>query len=483
MAFTHQKTVTVTPQNDVYGWAVVDNATNQAANWVTVTQQGSTDVWDFLVADNAGSTQRVATATVTHSNGVTTDSFTITQVGVSSTPSSSPAGNLWNIVTGAATSIFSTGFTMNAGPFTYAGQAGADNNTARGFEWGTDQNNLSNTHVQNTVGTMAYSHDLTGLNASTTYYYRAYSTSPAEGTVYGSIESAQTSAPALTFTEFASYLGTSSPTTPGSTVDESPFLQRIFFKIAASQDLAGNLIDVVSLNKISPSSGAGEIDDFSISNSTMLTGSTINDLAQFEFGVQGSPNNEANLSLGIAEDNKTEGNETYRLTISPDYKDANGNVLGQHGLNTTLDFIINDTSIYQPTVIGYGLNPFNAFGTPTVTTANGVTISTYTFDNSNANYGPGHTVLLNTFDDIDPVIDTNNTGTNNIVYWSNSATGATNNHSILNGTANSAIVHNTTVNTAAISGSGTGWLNNNANITFEDGQDSSSAPIGLAPNS
>ena len=48
MAFTHQKTVTVTPQNDVYGWAVVDNATNQAANWVTVTQQGSTDVWDFL---------------------------------------------------------------------------------------------------------------------------------------------------------------------------------------------------------------------------------------------------------------------------------------------------------------------------------------------------------------------------------------------------------------------------------------------------
>ena len=108
MAFTHQKTVTVTPQNDVYGWAVVDNATNQAANWVTVTQQGSTDVWDFLVADNAGSTQRVATATVTHSNGVTTDSFTITQVGVSSTPSSPPAGNLWNIVTGAATSIFST---------------------------------------------------------------------------------------------------------------------------------------------------------------------------------------------------------------------------------------------------------------------------------------------------------------------------------------------------------------------------------------
>ena len=89
---------------------------------------------------------------------------------------------------------------------------------------------------------------------------------------------------------------------------------------------------------------------------------------------------------------------------------------------------------------------------------------------------------MNTFNDVDPVIDSNNTGTNNIVYWSNSATGATNNHSILNGTANSAIVHNTTVNTAAISGSGTGWLNNNANITFEDGQDSSTAPIGLAPS-
>ena len=87
MAFTHVKTVTVSPADDPYNWSVVDDATNSTATWVTVTQQGSTDSWDFLVADNTGSA-RSATATVNHSNGVTTDSFTIDQAGVSGTTSS-----------------------------------------------------------------------------------------------------------------------------------------------------------------------------------------------------------------------------------------------------------------------------------------------------------------------------------------------------------------------------------------------------------
>ena len=87
MPFTHVKTVTVSPADDQYNWSVVDDSTNSSATWVTVTQQGSTDSWDFEVEDNTGSV-RSATATVNHSNGVTTDSFTIDQAGSPSSPSS-----------------------------------------------------------------------------------------------------------------------------------------------------------------------------------------------------------------------------------------------------------------------------------------------------------------------------------------------------------------------------------------------------------
>jgi len=89
MAFTHVKTVTVSPVDDPYNWTVIDDATNSTASWITVTAQtdangNDTDTWDFLVADNTGSA-RSATATVNHSNGVTTDSFTIDQAGVAQT--------------------------------------------------------------------------------------------------------------------------------------------------------------------------------------------------------------------------------------------------------------------------------------------------------------------------------------------------------------------------------------------------------------
>ena len=484
MAFTHQKTVTVTPANDAYGWEVIDNATNQAANWVTVTQQGTSDVWDFLVADNAGSTQRVATATVTHSNGVTSDSFTITQVGVSSTPgpsTPSPSSNLWNIVTGAATNVFSTGFTMNGGPFTYAGTPGADNNTARGFEWGTDQNNLSNTHVQNTVGTMAYSHGLTGLNASTTYYYRAYSTSPAEGTVYGSIESVQTSAPQLSFNALVMEVG-STTGTPGSTVDETPFAQRVFFTINATQEIDGHTIDVLSLTKTAPNAGAGEIEDFSLSNSNMLNGSTMNDLAPFEFGGAGTASNaQAKLYLAIADDNLTEGTETYQVTISPDYKDANGNVAGQHGLATTYSFNINDTSVNVPVQAAYG-QPANhgILGSGVTSTSGSVTLYTYTFDNNPAVVGPSHTILFSPESTPTHTINTSATNVANTIYWSNNADGSTNDTTAITAGAN-AVLQNFSVsgNNANNTGSG-GSFYGSWQVTFED-KATASAPESLSP--
>jgi hypothetical protein len=491
MGVVHTKTVTVTPITDQYNWSVIDDATNSTATWITVTQQGQTDTWDFDVAVNTGSARSV-TATVTHSNGVTSDSFTIDQAGGTSN-SNPPSGSDYSVVTGDATTIFSSGFTMHGDP-AFTG-SGTPSTCPRGFMWGTDPNNLTNEIIDTTTqnnnndpatfmgGLMAYSHDLIGLNASTTYYYKAFISTGSDicdpdygsnpGTrIYGDTKTAATLSPQLSFTEFASYLGISSPTL-GDTVDEDPFPSRITFRITASQDLADHTIDAVSLTKLAPNPGAGEVEDFSTSNSTLLSGSTINDLASFTFGAQGASNNQANLNLTMVEDNMTEGTESYRLTISPDYKDANGNVVGQHGLSTTIDFYINDTSIYQATEIGYGSSPYNALGSPTVTTQSGKTISTYTFDNSGATYGPGHTILLRTYDDIDPTIATSGTNTPNTAYWSNDANGDTNDHASINGTNSSADVHDTTVNNGNLtSGSGqTGFLSgNNANITFVDGQ-------------
>ena len=86
MPGTHQKTVTVVPVDDAYAWSAIDDATNSAATWITVTAQtdsngNDTDTWDFAVVDNTLSGTRTATCTVTHSNGTTSDFFTIDQAG------------------------------------------------------------------------------------------------------------------------------------------------------------------------------------------------------------------------------------------------------------------------------------------------------------------------------------------------------------------------------------------------------------------
>ena len=105
MPGTHQKTVTVVPVDDAYGWSVIDDATNSTATWITdgntigPVQQGSTDIWDFTVQDNTSAAARSATCTVLHSNGVVTDFFTIDQAGTGSAPST-PAGS-YNTLTGA----------------------------------------------------------------------------------------------------------------------------------------------------------------------------------------------------------------------------------------------------------------------------------------------------------------------------------------------------------------------------------------------
>ena len=67
---------------------------------------------------------------------------------------------------------------------------GASDVTARGFEYGTDEENLSE-NMQSADDTDDFSATITGLTPNTTYYYRAYATN-SDGTGYGEIKSFRT---------------------------------------------------------------------------------------------------------------------------------------------------------------------------------------------------------------------------------------------------------------------------------------------------
>ena len=66
--------------------------------------------------------------------------------------------------------------------------------TARGVCWSTSQNpTISDSHTTDGSGTGSYTSNITGLNAGTTYYVRAYATN-SKGTSYGSRKSFTTNA-------------------------------------------------------------------------------------------------------------------------------------------------------------------------------------------------------------------------------------------------------------------------------------------------
>jgi len=91
--------------------------------------------------------------------------------------------NMPTVTTGTASDITTTGATLS-GNVTSAGGATV---TARGFLYGTNSNNLSQT-VQSGSGTGSFIKTLTGLTSGTTYYYKAYATNSV-GTAYGEVMS------------------------------------------------------------------------------------------------------------------------------------------------------------------------------------------------------------------------------------------------------------------------------------------------------
>ncbi|MPL81719.1 hypothetical protein SDC9_27649 [bioreactor metagenome] len=94
------------------------------------------------------------------------------------------------VTTTAATAVTS-GSAVSGGNVT---NTGGDAVTARGVCWSTSQNpTITNSHTIDGSGSGAYSSNITGLTASTTYYVRAYATN-ISGTAYGNQISFTTSA-------------------------------------------------------------------------------------------------------------------------------------------------------------------------------------------------------------------------------------------------------------------------------------------------
>jgi hypothetical protein len=83
MAYTYTRTITTSPEGVDYTW------TNPASSWITIEQQGTSDSWNITIEENEGGA-RSATLTVTHEDGVTTDTINVSQAGATVNPTATP---------------------------------------------------------------------------------------------------------------------------------------------------------------------------------------------------------------------------------------------------------------------------------------------------------------------------------------------------------------------------------------------------------
>ena len=68
----YTRTISITPSSTAYSW-------NTPPSWIQITQGGSADEWLITVSANGGGSTRNATLTVTHDNGTTNDTITVSQ--------------------------------------------------------------------------------------------------------------------------------------------------------------------------------------------------------------------------------------------------------------------------------------------------------------------------------------------------------------------------------------------------------------------
>ena len=92
--------------------------------------------------------------------------------------------------------------------------------TARGVCWSTSQNpTISDSHTTDGSGTGSYTSNMTGLNAGTTYYVRAYATNE-KGTVYGEEKMFTTQSLPVVTTQEVTEIGTTSAICGGEVTDD-----------------------------------------------------------------------------------------------------------------------------------------------------------------------------------------------------------------------------------------------------------------------
>lgn len=310
MPGTHVKTVTVNPVDDSYGWSIVDNDTQSTPNWVSVAQQGSSDSWDFTVVDNTGSA-RSAIATVTHSNGVTTDSFQIDQAGVTQ---QQPPNQMPVLTTDAPTNVNSNGFQANATITTPNGTI-----INRGFLWGTTQNNLTGDVSPTGVN---FSANILGLNPNTAYYIQAYAEN-GYGTGTGNIVAVTTAQPAA---QYDSINGTLNPANENEN------------DLTFTVNTTGIAQGVIPTYELVPVSAGFNSDD-------IVGGALSGNMSPID------ANGQSSVIIQYRADQTLEGNETFDFTITGDNSGNNYN--GQFPI--LVNRIINDTSTGAPIWTGVTL--------------------------------------------------------------------------------------------------------------------------------
>lgn len=310
MPGTHVKTVTVNPVDDTYGWSIVDNDTQSIPNWVSAVQQGTSNSWDFIVVDNTGSA-RSAIATVTHSNGVTTDSFQIDQAGVSQqAPSQIPV-----LTTDAPTNVSHNGLQANA---TITTNNGTINN--RGFLWGTSQSNLTGDVSPSGV---SFSANILSLNPNTAYYIQAYAEN-GYGTGYGNIVAVTTAQPAA---QYDSINGTLNPANENEN------------NLTFTVNTTGIAQGVIPTYELVPVSAGFNSDD-------IVGGALSGSMSPID------ANGQSSVVIQYRADQTLEGNETFDFTITGDNSGNNYN--GQFPI--LANRIINDSSTGTPMWTGATLS-------------------------------------------------------------------------------------------------------------------------------
>lgn len=140
MAYTYTRTINVVPSGSSYTW------TNPASSWISINQVGTSDTWEIEIADNNDSSSRSAVLTVTHEDGVTTDTINVAQAGSGGgiinnptpvPPTATPAATIDPTVTLSVTKGQS-GSNWSISSMSIDSTTSSDGVTATGFGLGTD---------------------------------------------------------------------------------------------------------------------------------------------------------------------------------------------------------------------------------------------------------------------------------------------------------------------------------------------------------